>query len=56
MRTNIIGIVADDHQLFADSFSSFLENIGLFTEINNFTDTKSLFQLLFKQTMKGTYF
>ena len=55
MRTNIIGIVADDHQLFADSFSNLLEHTGFFTEVQSFADTRSLFQYLLKNTKKEGY-
>lgn len=52
MRTNIVGIVVDDHQLFADSFSNLLEHTGFFTEIQVFTDIKGLFQYLLQNTSK----
>src|SRR5690554_6378591 len=55
MQTNIIGIVADDHQLFADSFSNLLEHTGFFAEVQSFADTRSLFQYLLKNTNKEGY-
>jgi len=46
MQSNTVGIIVDDHQLFADSFSSLLEHTNFFAEIQLFTNTKQLFQYL----------
>lgn len=52
MQSNTVGIIVDDHQLFADSFSSLLEHTNFFAEIQLFTNTKQLFQYLIQHPSK----
>lgn len=48
MQTQLIEKIKRSRQLFADLFSSLLENTGLFTEIWSFPDTKELFPHLLR--------
>lgn len=47
-----IGIIVDDHQLFADSFSKLLESTVFFSTINNFSGGEQLIQYLSKNPKK----
>ena len=54
-NTYKIGIVVDDHQLFADSFSALLEKTQIFQEVHIIPDPKDFMQYLMKNPKKEIY-
>lgn len=50
--TNNWALVFDDHSLYAETFSSFLEKIDLFSNIRNFTNEEALKAFLINLTVK----
>jgi DNA-binding NarL/FixJ family response regulator len=49
-RDQAIAIVFDDHQLFADSFSSLIERMDVFRSVHAFSDERVLIQYLIKHS------
>ncbi|MGG5577417.1 LuxR C-terminal-related transcriptional regulator [Myroides sp. C15-4] len=50
-----LGIIVDNHRLFADSFSALLEKTGLFDHIHIESDTNKLLQFLIKNSRKKVF-
>ena len=50
-----IAVVFDDHKLFADSFSVWLEKTDLFYAVYTFTDKKDLLDFFFEKKQKNIY-
>ncbi|RQO69721.1 hypothetical protein DBR43_16800 [Pedobacter sp. KBW06] len=54
-KTNTIAIVFDDHLLFADSFSAFIERLELFSAVYTLSDKRELTQFLIKHSKIRIY-
>lgn len=52
---NKIAVVFDDHKLFADSFSSWLERTGVFYFVYSFTDKMDLIHFFVEKNFKNVY-
>jgi DNA-binding NarL/FixJ family response regulator len=49
MKQDRIAVIFDDHKLFADSFSSWLEKAGLFAYVYTFADKTELLRFFFEK-------
>lgn len=54
-KTNAIAIVCDDHLLFADSFSSLLERVNLFSAVHTVNEERELTRFLVKHSQVPIY-
>lgn len=54
-KTNTIAIVFDDHLLFADSFSSLIERVDLFSAVHTLNDERELTRFLVKHSQVPIY-
>jgi DNA-binding NarL/FixJ family response regulator len=54
-KTNAIAIVLDDHLLFAESFSSLIERLELFSAVRTFSEEKELTDFLIKHSENPIY-
>ncbi|WP_316818689.1 response regulator transcription factor [Pedobacter nyackensis] len=54
-KTNAIAIVLDDHLLFADSFSSLIERVNLFSAVHTLNDERELTRFLVKHSQAPIY-
>ncbi|MGA6119649.1 LuxR C-terminal-related transcriptional regulator [Sphingobacterium anhuiense] len=54
-KSNTIGIIFDDHLLFADSFSALIERLDVFSAVHIFDDKKEFIHFLIKHSKRSIY-
>lgn len=55
-RKNTIAIIFDDHRMFADSFSSLIDRMGIFQSVRIFSEEKDIIQFFIKNVTQDIYF